>query len=134
MDLSARETADQLRELMRHIKDRFDTNAETIAFCDGEAIDLYHALEFMDEQRAEEMGLLRQFRDNRRRRREAKDDNELWLPLYELVMDKKIDCPGEIQQARRRVQDAIKKQAGRRYTVKSREDLQAEFDRLSNGM
>ncbi|MBY9077258.1 hypothetical protein KIH86_03555 [Paenibacillus sp. HN-1] len=133
MDLSARETADQIRELMRHIKDQFDANAETIAFCDGEAIDLYHALEFIDEQRAEELGLTQQFRENRRRRRAAKDDNELWLPLYEMVTDQNADLPDDINKARRRVQETARKHAGRRYTVKTREDLQAEFDRSNRG-
>lgn len=133
MELSARDTANQLRDIARQIKERFDANAETIAFCDGEAIDLYHAFEFLDKQQAEELGLADQFRENRRRRRQAKDDNELWLPLYEMIMNPDLNIAGTFNSARRRVQDAVKNQANRRYTVKSRSDLQKVFDQLAAG-
>lgn len=132
MELSARDTVNQLNDLMKHIKVSYEGACEEIAFCEGEGKDLNHALEFFEDNEDTEREMLLQFRDNRRRRREAKNKREQWLPLYEIVTE-----PGNIQErisaARRLVQSSIKTQAVRRYTVRAREDLQSEFDRAAKG-
>jgi hypothetical protein len=130
-ELTARDTANQLHDLIKHIKISYEAACEEIAFCEGESKDLNHALEFFEDDEDTEREMLLQFRDNRRRRREAKNRRERWFPLYEIVTDPGNNIQEKISAARRMVQSIIKTQSVRRYTVRARKDLQADFDRAA---
>lgn len=129
MEITAKEAAHQLHEILKSIKENYEQNLDEIAYCDGEYIDLNHALEFLDMDDITGLNLTQQLQENRRRRRKAKDENERLQPLYDLVT-KNNSLVSEISKGRRRVQEIIKTQAVRRYTARVRRDIQPVFDEV----
>ncbi|PAD73688.1 hypothetical protein [Paenibacillus campinasensis] len=127
MDISAKDAAQQLHEILKAVRDNYDQNLEEIAYCDGEYLDLNHALEFFELDQIERLELAKQLQDNRRRRRRAKDENERLQPLYDLVTQKQ-ELVSEVSKGRRMVQNIIRSQATRRYTPRVRIDLQPLFE------
>ncbi|MCM3128995.1 hypothetical protein ACFQ3J_08880 [Paenibacillus provencensis] len=127
MELTPREAANQLHELVKQIKLGFDSTAEQISYCEGEAIDLTHGFELLGPDEIDPAELFNQYQTNRRVRRKAKNDNEQWRILYEVIT--RFGLLEECSRAKREVQSVIKTQAVRSYTVKTREDLQQSFDR-----
>ncbi|MDK8188991.1 hypothetical protein QP794_02680 [Paenibacillus sp. UMB7766-LJ446] len=127
LDMTPKEAANNLHEIVKYIKAGFDETAGTIGFCDGEAMDLTHAIELLGPEEIDPTELLWQYQDNRRRRRQAKEENEQWRSLYEVVV--KLGLLHEFSQAKREVRSIIKTQYSRQYTVKNRSDLQCYFDR-----
>ncbi|MGF6358052.1 hypothetical protein ABIE27_006017 [Paenibacillus sp. 4624] len=124
---SPKDAANQLHELVKYIKDQFDHTASSIGACDGEAADLTHAFELLGPEEIDPTELLWQYQENRRRRRHAKEENEQWRALYEVVV--KLGLIHYFSQAKREVRSIIKTQSARHYTVKNRNDLQSYFDR-----
>ncbi|WP_411552224.1 hypothetical protein [Paenibacillus lautus] len=127
MEITAKEAAQQLHEIMKSVRETYERNTEELAYCDGEYTDLTHALEFLDPELIHQLGITDQLQENRRRRRRAKDENERLQPLYDLATSNK-GIVQEINKGRRKVQDTIKTQSARSYKSRVREDLQYLFD------
>ncbi|WP_076317478.1 hypothetical protein [Paenibacillus amylolyticus] len=125
--MTPKDAASQLHELVKHIKAQFDNTVTCVGFCDGEATDLSHAFEFLGPEEVEPEELMRQYQANRRTRRRAKEANEQWRVLHEIVV--RLGLLHEFSQGKREIRSVIKTQAARHYTVRSREDLQNHFDR-----
>lgn len=125
--MTPKDAANQLHELVKHIKAEFDNTVSCVGFCDGEAMDLSHAFEFLGPEEVEPEELMRQYQANRRTRRRAKEANEQWRVLYEIVV--RLGLLHEFSQGKREIRSVIKTQAARHYTVRNREDLQNHFDR-----
>lgn len=126
--MTPKDAANQLHELVKHIKAEFDNTATRIGYCDGEAMDLTHAFELLGPEEIDPTELMWQFQTNRRNRRQAKEENEQWRALYEVVV--KLGLLHYFSQAKREVRSIIKTQYSRQYTVKNRSDLQCYFDRV----
>ncbi|MDQ0169160.1 hypothetical protein [Paenibacillus tundrae] len=125
--MTPKDAANQFHELVKYIKAEFDSTLSCIAFCDGEATDLSHAFEFLGSEDVNPEELMRQYQANRRTRRRAKEANEQWRVLHEIVV--RLGLLHELSQGKREIRSVIKTQAARHYTVRSREDLQNHFDR-----
>lgn len=125
--MTPKDAARQLHELVKHIKAQFDNTVTCVGFCDGEATDLSHAFEFLGPEEVDPEELMRQYQANRRTRRRAKEANEQWRVLHEIVV--RLGLLHEFSQGKREIRSVIKTQAARHYTVRSREDLQNHFDR-----
>lgn len=123
---SPKDVANQLHELVKYIKAQFDHTASCIGACDGEATDLTHAFELLGSEEVDPIELMWQYQANRRNRRRAKEDNEQWRVLYEIVV--KLGLIHYFSQAKREIRSIIKTQGARTYTVRNREDLQRHFD------
>ncbi|MGE7828928.1 hypothetical protein [Paenibacillus sp. NPDC093718] len=127
MEITAKEAAQQLHEIMKSVRETYERNSEELTYCDAEYIDLTHALEFLGQEQIEFLDLTKQLQDNRRRRRRAKDENERLQPLYDLVTQN-TGIVEDVNKGRRKVQDIIKTQAARSYKSRVRNDMQFLFD------
>ena len=127
MYTTAKEVANQLHELAKQIRAGFTETAECISLCDGEAMDLTHAIELLGPEEIDPAELLWQYQTNRRKRRKAKEENEQWLALYKVIVQ--LGLIQEFSQVKREVRNVIKTQAARQYTVRNRTDLKNYFDR-----
>lgn len=127
MEITAKEAAQQLHDILKSVKEVYDRNLEEVAYCDAEYIDLTHALEFLGQEQIQFLDLTKQLQDNRRRRRRAKDENERLQPLYDLVTQN-TGIVEDVNKGRRKVQDIIKTQAARSYKSRVRNDMQFLFD------
>lgn len=127
MEITAKEAAQQLHDILKSVKLIYDRNLEEITYCDAEYIDLTHALEFLGQEQIEFLDITKQLQDNRRRRRRAKDENERLQPLYDLV-NQNNGIVEDVNKGRRKVQDIIKTQSARSYKSRVRNDMQFLFD------
>ncbi|NOJ72457.1 hypothetical protein [Paenibacillus alvei] len=91
-------------------------------------MDLAHAVEFIEFDTDDGFALALQLKENRRKRRQAKEDNEILRPLYELLIRNKALLP-EMDKIKGRVQQVIQTQSQRIYTPKARTDMKEAFER-----
>ncbi|MFW5437096.1 hypothetical protein [Paenibacillus apiarius] len=107
----------------------FEQNEGDMAYYyENEYLDLTHALEFMEFGPEEGFQLAQQLQENRRKRRQAKEENELIKPLYELITRQKT-LMAEMGKIKAKAQQTIQTQSKRIYTPRVRTDMQDAFER-----
>lgn len=123
------EQALQARELLILAKTAYENSDAALKHCDDEYIDLNHALEFFEHTPETLCALAGQLRDNRKRRREAKENKER-LAAFQMLSESDDDLIEKINRAKNVAIFIQDLQGHRRYTVRVRSDLQPEFDKL----
>ncbi len=122
------EIATQILNLLKDVKGIYEQNENDDKYLNNEYTDLTHALEFIELDEESGPELLKQLQSNRRMRRTAKDTNEQLQPLYELAINPKGPF-AELDKVIKKIQEAERLQASRKYTARARTDMQEAFDR-----
>ncbi|WP_025681138.1 hypothetical protein [Paenibacillus massiliensis] len=123
------EQALQARELLILAKTAYENSDAALKHCDDEYIDLNHALEFFEHTPETLCRLAGQLRDNRKRRREAKENKER-LAAFQTLTESDDNLIEKINKAKNIALFIQTLQEQRRYSIRVRHDLQPEFDKL----
>ncbi|PNQ78892.1 hypothetical protein [Paenibacillus sp. F4] len=130
LQIKAIEAAQQIQDILREVKTAYKKSDREVKYYDHECADIIHALEFIELDAETACALCQQLRDNRKRRREAKNERERLQPLYE-VSEGHPYLIYEFERAKWRTERIECIQKHRMYTPRIRTDLQQAFDRVN---
>ncbi|MGG1649684.1 hypothetical protein [Paenibacillus sp. NRS-1780] len=130
MQVTASEAAQQLRDVLKNIKTEYARCDNDVKYYDQELADIIHALEFIELDDEMACALSQQLRENRIRRRKAKNEKERLQPLYE-VSGGHPHLIYEFERAKWRAERIECIQKRRIYTPRIRTDMQQAFDRVN---
>lgn len=126
MKLDAIQVVNQLIDAFRSVQEAYQQAERDEEFCDQEYNDLTHGLELIDFNAAEGFKLAKQLKENRTKRRAAKDTIEQLRPLYVHINRNKPFIDG-LKNIHAEIETTKNVQMNRVYRPRVRADL---FDQL----
>ena len=128
--MRAQQVTSTMINYFQEIRKQYDKYVDDIKYHDKVHVDLSHALELLNFNASGGYKLAKEFQDNLKKRREAKDLLQEIEPLYQLF--KRNDrFLKEIKTVNTDVMKINQSQKNRKYRVRARTDMQEAFDKAN---
>lgn len=128
MEINAKNATGKIHEAIKWTLFTYEQNESNILYYENEYLDLAHGLEFVEFDVEDGYEFAKQLKENRQKRRQAKEENEILRPLYEILTRHKSLLP-EMDKIKGKVQQTIQTQSSRIYTPRARTDMKEAFER-----
>lgn len=122
MNIDPSELVEQLINIFTDIPEIYAENDKEVERRDYEHSDLTHVVELSTFGSVQGYRLVKQIQENRRKRREAKDQNFIMRPLYDFIMKNQSILP-QLHKVRMDVMKQIKVNAERQYHPRSDNEM-----------
>jgi hypothetical protein len=127
-DIDALRITSLMISAFQNVKSAVEQFESDVAYYDHEYNDLTHALELMTFDAAKGYQLAKQLKENRLKRRKAKDQLAQLQPLNEL-MGRYQNFFQELRRTQAQIEKIRTAQQNRIYTPRARTDMQEAFER-----
>lgn len=122
MEIDPEAIVEQLISIFTDIPEIYNANDKEVELRDWEHSDLTHVIELSAFGGVQGYKIAKQIQENRRRHREAKDQNFIMRPLYDFIMKNQSVIP-QLHKVRMDLMKQIKVNAERQYHPRSDNEM-----------